>query len=146
VEDRSGGLNHRYTMVFTFNNLPTSVDSAATTCGVVNEISIDPDDAHRLLVSLTGVTCNRQYVTVTLSGVHDKQGNTLASAAVTMGLLLGDTNGDGVVDTFDVNRTKRERGQQANSDNFREDVNVSGFISATDVSLVKSRLGSMLPP
>jgi hypothetical protein len=146
VEDRSGGPNHRYTMVFTFNNLLTSVDSAATTCGTVNDLSIDPDDAHRLLVSLTGVRCNRQYVTVTLSGVHDDQGNTLSSAAATMGLLLADVNGDGVVDTFDVNRTKRERGQRANTDNFREDVNVSGFISATDVSLVKSKLGTMLPP
>ena len=122
------------------------VDSAVTTCGAVNSISIDPGDAHRLVVSLTGVGCNRQYVTVTLTGVHDDQGNTLASAAATMGLLVGDTNGDAVVDNADVHRTKLERGEKTNNDNFREDVNASGHISASDVNLVKSKVGTMLPP
>ena len=146
VECRSGGPNRHYTLIFTFNNTVSSVDQASTTCGEVNGISVYGNDPHRVIVSLTGVTCNSQYVTVTLTGVHDDQGNTLASAAATMGLLLGDTNGDGVVNTIDLHQTRLERGQKTNSDNFREDVNVSGSINAPDVNLVKSQLGTMLPP
>jgi hypothetical protein len=146
VECRSSGVNRHDTMVFTFNNALTSIDSAVTTCGAVDGIRVGTSDPHRLIVNLTGVTCNQQYVTVTLTGVHDDQGNTLGSATATMGLLLGDTNGDGVVDRSDVHRTRIERGQEANSENFRADVNVSGHITASDVNAVKSKVGTMLPP
>ena len=53
---------------------------------------------NKLVVNLTGVTCNAQDVTVTASSLTDTQGNSLASAAVTFGLLLGDVDGDGVGD------------------------------------------------
>jgi Na+/glutamate symporter len=97
-------------------------------------------------VSLTAVGCNQQKITVTVTGVHDDQGNTLASAAATMGLLFGDTNGDGLVDQVDVERVKLEQGQETTSANFREDVTADGEINATDVDLVRSRAGTMLPP
>ena len=78
--------------------------------------------------------CNTQDLTVTLTGVHDDQGNILASASATMGLLIGDVSGDGVVDQNDVDLTKNDVGQKATSDNFREDVNSSGRIDALDFS------------
>jgi hypothetical protein len=146
VECRNARGNHPYTIVFTFNNVITSVDQLATTCGAVKASMIDSSDPHRLLVSLTGVRCNEQDVTVTLTGVHDDQGNSLASASATMGLLIGDTNGDGVVDAADLHQTKLERGQDTTSDNFREDVNASGRVGASDVKLVRSKIGTMLPP
>jgi hypothetical protein len=37
-------------------------------------------------------------------------------------------------------------GQPVSSSNFREDVNANGTISATDVALVKSDVGTALPP
>jgi hypothetical protein len=133
-------------MVFTFNNPLTSVDSAATTCGTVNGIALDQSDAHRVFVSLREVTCNEAQVTVTLNGVHDDQGNTLPSAAATMGLLLGDVDGDRVVDLADVEQTRADGGQKTDSDNFREDVNASRSIDGRDVNVVRSKIGTMLPP
>jgi hypothetical protein len=37
-------------------------------------------------------------------------------------------------------------GQAVDSTNFREDVNVNGTISSSDVALVKSDVGHALPP
>ena len=145
VECRSGGPSRSYSVIFTFNNAVTSADDAATSCGSVSSFAVDPTDAHRLIVSLIGVTCNQEYVTVSLTGIHDEEGNTLASAAASMGLLLGDTTGDGLVDRSDVQQTKVDRGQPADETNFREDVNVSGAIDAPDVRLVKSKVGTSLP-
>jgi len=45
-----------------------------------------------------------------------------------------------------VSLTKSQVGQAVTSSNFREDVNVNGTISATDVALVKSKVGTALPP
>ena len=146
VECRGGGTNRHYTMVFTFNNLLTAVDSAATTCGTVNGIALDQSDAHRVFVSLRDVTCNEERVTVTLNGVHDDQGNTLPSATATMGLLLGDVDGNAVVDLADVEQTRADGGQKTNSDNFREDINATGSITGRDVNVVRSKVGTMLPP
>jgi hypothetical protein len=145
IESRGGGIGRRYTLVFTFNNLITSVDSADTTCGTANRIAIKAD-AHRVLVGLSGVNCNEDYVTVTLKGVHDDQGNTLASAVAEIGFLLGDTNGDGEVDQADVEKTQADVGQQTDQDNFREDVNPNGSIDTRDVDRVSAKVGTMLPP
>jgi hypothetical protein len=145
IESRGGGIGRRYTLVFTFNNLITSVDSADTTCGTANRIAIKAD-AHRVLVGLSGVNCNEDYVTVTLNGVHDDQGHTLASVAAEVGFLLGDTNGDGVVDQADVEKTQADVGQQTGQDNFREDVNPNGSIDTRDVDRVSAKVGTMLPP
>lgn len=145
IESR-GSAHRHYTIVFTFNNLINSIESAETTCGTVNRTAIDGDDTHRVLVSLTGVTCNEEYVTVTLNGVKDDQGNNLASAAAEVGFLLGDSNGDGVVDQADFEQTRADRGQQTDGDNFREDVIPNGFIGNRDAQLVRSKIGTMLPP
>jgi hypothetical protein len=62
-----------------------------------------------------------------------------------MGLLIGDVNGDGTVNTADVHKTATGVGQTVTGDNFRDDVNVDGVISRTDVNLVKSHVGDHLP-
>ena len=111
IECRSGGSNGYYKVAFTFNNQLSSVDGVASSCGTVRSSTIDDDDAHRLLVSLSGVSCNAHDVTLTLTGVHDDQGNTLPSAAVTMSFLLGDVNGDGVVDAADFIRSSSIAGR-----------------------------------
>jgi hypothetical protein len=107
---------------------------------------VDASDAYRLVVSLSAVGCNQQKITVTVTGAHDDQGNTLASAAATMGLLFGDTNGDGLVDQADVDRIESEQGQTTTSTNFHEDVTADGQIDTTDLTLAESRVGTMLPP
>ena len=61
----------------------------------------------------------REDVTVTLSNVQDDQSNTLASASVTMGLLMGDVDGDGAVTKADVTLVTADLGQTTNATNFR---------------------------
>ena len=92
------------------------------------------NNPHQFIVNLTGVICNAQDVTVTLTNVQDDQSNTLASASATMGLLLGDVDGDGSVTMADVALVKANLGQTANATNFRSDVNPDGVINHMDLS------------
>jgi hypothetical protein len=62
-----------------------------------------------------------------------------------MGVLIGDTTGNGSVNASDVSQTKSKSGQTVGSFNFRTDVNVSNSINSSDVSLVKSKSGTALP-
>jgi hypothetical protein len=94
-------------------------------------------------VNLTGVT-NAQRITLTLAGVNN--GTTTFDVAVPMGVLVGDTNGNGAVSASDIGQTKAQSGQTATGANFRTDVNVSGAITAADIGLVKSKSGTTLPP
>jgi uncharacterized MnhB-related membrane protein len=63
-----------------------------------------------------------------------------------MGVLVGDVNGNAVVNAADVALTKSRVGQLVGMSNFREDVNANGTISSTDVAIVKSDVGTSLPP
>jgi hypothetical protein len=61
-----------------------------------------------------------------------------------MGVLLGDTTGNGAVNIGDVAQTKGRLGQAVTGANFRSDVNADGALNATDVALVKSQSGMTL--
>ena len=143
IECRSGLT--RYAVVFTFNNNVTGADSATSGCGTVGSISVDPIDAHNLIVTYNGATCDGETVTVTANNVHDDQGNTLASASASMGLLIGDVTGDGGVRNDDIAAVRAVQGQQANSANFRADVTLDGRINNQDVQTVRSHKGDVLP-
>ncbi len=107
--------------------------------------AIDNSDPHQFTVRLAGVTCNAEDVTVNLTNVQDDQSNTLASASVTMGLLLGDVDGDGTVTKADLSLVKADLGQTTDATNFREDVDANGTISSSDVNAVKRQKGTFLP-
>ena len=145
VESRSGGAQGSYTIEFTFNNNLTSVGSVTTSCGTVTSSMIDSSDPHRYIVNLAAVSCNAQDVTITLTSITDPQANTLAAASVTVGLLLGDVDGDGTVTTTDFNLTKSDNGQSTDATNFREDVKVNGRIDRNDATTVRQQVGTSLP-
>jgi uncharacterized MnhB-related membrane protein len=63
-----------------------------------------------------------------------------------MGVLVGDVNGNAVVNASDVSLTKSQVGQTVSGSNFREDVNANGVINAVDVAQVKANVGTALPP
>src|SRR4029077_9508372 len=89
IECRSGGANANYTMVFTFNN-------SIASCGVASSGTVSTGPAqNQCTVQLTSVP-NAQYTTVQLTGVTDNNASTL-DAAGTMGVLVGDVNGNKVV-------------------------------------------------
>ena len=135
-----------YTIILTFSNNLTNVDSASVLCGSVGSSSISPNP-NQYTVNLTGEgACNAQYNTVTLSNVTDSAGNHSDSvASPPWGLLLGDTTGDGSVNSGDVSQTKSQSGNSLTTTNFREDVTADGSLNSGDVSLVKSKSGTALP-
>ncbi len=145
VECRSGGAGGDYQLIFSFANTLTSVDNASVTSGTgsISSQMIDTD-AHNYIVNLTGVT-NAQVITVSLTNVNDSAGNSSASVPISMGVLLGDTNGNGSVSASDIAQTKANSGQAVDASNFRTDVNVSGSITAGDIGFVKANAGAVLP-
>ena len=97
-----------------------------------------------MTVNLTGVV-NAQKITVTLSGVTDSFGQVLPDTAVSVNMLIGDTNWNKTVNASDLAQTKGQGGMPVTGANFREDVAISGSINASDVSQVKAHLGTALP-
>ncbi|MBA3544161.1 MAG: hypothetical protein H0T83_06955 [Chthoniobacterales bacterium] len=94
-------------------------------------------------VNVAGVTSG-QYITLTLLGVND--GVNTNDVAVRMGVLVGDTTGDGSVNSTDIGQTKSKSGQAVDSTNFRNDVNTDANLNSADIGLVKSKSGTALPP
>lgn len=142
IEDRTDGPKD--TLVLTFNNNVTGAASASSTCGRAG-VSVDPADAHNLIVEVGSVSCDQQVITVTVSGITDDEGNTLDSASVTYGKLFGDVDGNGTVNKADVSATRAVSGQRTNSENFRADVNTDGRINNQDIGEVKGARGHTLP-
>ncbi|HEY2124847.1 MAG TPA: NF038122 family metalloprotease [Chthoniobacterales bacterium] len=135
VECRSSST---YNIVFTFNNGPITSGTAMVTSGT-GMAGTPTFSGSTMMVPLTLVT-NAQRLTLTVSSV-----NGVGSASVTIGFLIGDTNGDGLVNAADIGQTKSQSGNAVTGSNFREDVTVDGLINASDVGLVKSKSGTALP-
>jgi hypothetical protein len=135
-----------YTLVFTFTNNLTSVNSASVTTGTgsVSTSSIGPNP-NQYTVNLTGVT-NDQYIAVTLNSVLDAAGNSGTIPGPQMGVLIGDVTANGVVSNTDVSSVKAQVAAAVGASNFRDDVNANGIISNTDVSATKAQVGTTLSP
>ena len=146
IECRSGGASGNYTMVFTFGLNLASADGASVTSGTgaVSANTIDSSDSHRYIVNLTGIT-DAQYIGVTLSNVSDSAGNHSDSISQEMGVLIGDVNGDGVVNVGDTALVRGNAGVTLDNTNFQYDVNVDGLVNVGDTSIVKSKSGDFLP-
>lgn len=146
IECRSGGTNGDYTMVFRFALPLSSVGGRTVTAGVgsVSSSMIDSSDPREYIVNLTGVT-NAQYVAVTLTNAVDVVGNISSSVSATMGVLTGDTTGNGLVNSSDIAQTQSQSGQPLTMSNFREDVTLNGAINSSDISAVQAQSGTGLP-
>ena len=155
IECRAEGTG--YNIIYTFGPEFTATAQASSTPTVTNGgnvISHGPGPGpNQYQVQLTGVL-NAQYHFITLNGVpvHNSTsgspngGNAvLNNAAVQLSLLIGDTNGDKVVNSADISQTKSQSGAVVGQSNFREDLNIDGFINSGDISLVKSKSGTGLP-
>ncbi|MEY2481328.1 MAG: hypothetical protein QOI04_2255 [Verrucomicrobiota bacterium] len=145
VECRTGGSNGDFTLVFTFANPITAVSNAQITSGPGHVTTRSSGtDPHEYIVNVTGVT-NAQRVTLTLTGISDTAGNTTSSLAVTMGVLLGDVNGDGFVLSGDYTITRQKSGTHLDGSTFKYDVNTDGFILSGDYTIVRQQSGTQLP-
>jgi uncharacterized repeat protein (TIGR03803 family) len=145
IECRSGGANDGHTIIFTFANTLTGVSGASVSSGIgsVASIKIDSNDAHDCIVNLTGVS-NAQVITISLTNVTDSAGNFSSAVSVPMRVLLGDTTGNGLVNSSDIAQTQSQSGQSVTAANFREDVTVNGAINSSDIALVQAQSGTGL--
>jgi len=141
IECRSGGVNSDHQVIMTFPYLVTVTSASVTTgTGSVSGFSVS---GGQVTINLTGVA-NAQTIILTLFGVSD--GMNTSNVNIPMGVLLGDTTGNGDVNASDVIQTKTRSGQPLSVANLRSDVNGNGSINASDVTLVKTHSGVSLPP
>ena len=141
MECRNGGGNH--TIVVSFNN-PVVSGSASVDSGT-GSISGSPSFAgNDMIVNLSGVA-DAQTLVLHLSNVTDASSQVLADTTVSPRFLIGDTNGDGLVNAGDALQTRNRAGQSTDSTNFRSDVNRDGFVNSGDTTIVRSRSGNFVP-
>ena len=140
IECRSGGANGDYQVVVTFA-LPVTFTSATVSSGT-GAVAVALASGNQVFVNLTGVA-NAQRITLTLVGVND--GTSTADFPVSMGVLLGDANASGRVDSGDVSLVRQQTLQPVTSANFRQDINASGRIDSGDVSIARQQTLTSLP-
>ncbi len=145
VESRTSGAGGNHTIIFSFPDTLNSVGGVAITrgSGSVGSGGIG-SDAHEYVVNLTGVA-NAQNITVMLTDVTDSQGRTSTGVSATMGVLVGDANGDRIVNSGDAQVTKNRSGQSVSATNFRTDFNLDGSINSADAIIVRAHSGNFLP-
>jgi photosystem II stability/assembly factor-like uncharacterized protein len=139
--------NRQLTIVFTFNDPILAVDPVgAATCGELSDVRVSQSDPHQVVASYQGAGCIGKTVTLTIQNIQDEQGHIQTDAAATVGLLLGDVSGDGVVNLADLRVARSLLGQTTDSSNFRTDVDVNGRIDRNDLRAIAGVLGSRLAP
>lgn len=142
IECRNGGASKAFQVVMTFA-APVTFTGASVSPGTGGVASTSGSGTSQATINLTGVD-NLQTITVNL--LNASTGGPATDIAVRMSLVLGDTNGDAVVNSGDIGQTKSRSGELADEDNFRSDVTIDGAINSADVGLVKSKSGTSLPP
>jgi putative isomerase len=131
-------------LVVTFNKAIAS-GNAAIAAGTAT-VGTPIFSGATMTIPLTNVA-NAQEIQVNLTGLQASDGSTLASAVVTLGELIGDINGDGVVSAADLIALKGAFGTSGGQSGFnpRADLNVDGVASAADLIMLKNNFGISLP-
>jgi hypothetical protein len=148
IECRTGGASNDYQIIVTFAS--AVVISGNPQAQVVSGTGIVGSGGtgnggmvtvggNVVTIPLTSVA-NAQTINVTLFGVNGG-----ANIVIPMSVLVGDTNGNGAVNSGDVVQSKSRLGQTVDATNFRSDVNANGVINSGDIAQVKSLLGTGLP-
>ncbi|MGI8819308.1 MAG: hypothetical protein ACR2ID_00300 [Chthoniobacterales bacterium] len=141
IECRSGGATNDYQLVLTFGT-PVNFTGALLSAGTGSVSSTSGSGTTTVTVNLTGIT-SPQRASVTVLGVNT--GTRLGDMVVPMGVLVGDSSGDGIVNGGDAIQTRSRSGQPTDATNFRSDVNTDGNVNGGDTIIVRSRSGTSLP-
>src|SRR4029077_3072629 len=153
VECRTTGGTNDYTIVVTFSGNVTVTGSpqAQVTVGTgcvgsggvcTGNVTVS---GNTVTVPLTTID-NAQNINVQINGVNSAGSDAPATDFdIPMGVLIGDTNGNRVVNAADVAQTKSRLGQTVDATNFRSDVNANGAINAADTALIKGHSGTSIP-
>ncbi len=137
----TGASQNNHQLRVTFASPPTvggvAVDSTDGLATVSHSIS-----GNVVTVDLAAVT-DVQVLSVAL--INTRVGANVGTVTIPMGILLGDTNASGVVNSGDTLQTRSRGGQLTDAINFRSDVNFDGVVNAGDATVVRSRAGNALP-
>lgn len=133
--------NRLYQLVFTFVD-PVTLSGATVTSGSGFVSSIAGSGSNFLTVSLANMA-DTQTFTLRLNNVND--GFTIQNVSLQLGVLLGDTTGDRIVNTGDTLQTRSRAGAPVDASTFRSDVNTDGVLNTGDTLLVRSNSGASLP-
>jgi alpha-tubulin suppressor-like RCC1 family protein len=130
-------VNGSCDIVLTFADPVTFTVAGVTTgSGTVSQCE---NNGTEVIIHLTGVL-NAQRITVALSNATD--GITTNDISIPMGVLFGDTTGDGRVNSSDVSYVQFESGHAVTQENCRPDVTRNGSINSSDVSAVQYQSGT----
>ena len=153
VEPRAGGGGH--VIVFQFDQ---AVDIGASTvfqvldgCSILNGqpgITIAGaygNNLNELAVALGGLPDNRR-VTVRVMSVYLHGGGPAGDFSASVGLLSGNVSGSRQIGNTDVSAVKARAGQIADSTTGRYDINLTGVVTAADISGVKAAQQRTLNP
>jgi hypothetical protein len=139
IEPRDGSGN--FTLVLTFDQ-PITAGGASTVNGTGTTGGVTYS-GNSMIVPLSGVT-DQQKLTVSVSGAAGS--GTLPTAFnFDVGFLIGDVNGDGVVNIGDTALIRTNSGVTLDNTNFQYDLNVDGLVNVGDSIIVRSKSGDFLP-
>jgi hypothetical protein len=143
IEDRTSGPSNNYKVVVTFA-VPVTVSNVTVTPGAGKSASVSSVSVHNtdVTVNLTNVS-NAQTLNINLLGVSG--GGKSGNVSVPMSVLIGDVNGNRLVDSGDVFLVRQQTGKTPDLTDFREDVNASGVIDSGDVFVTRQHTGTGLP-
>ena len=97
-----------------------------------------------VVVGLSAVT-DRQYVTISLTGVASADGGSGGSGSVRIGFLVGDVNQNRVVSVADLGLVNAQLAQAVTAANYLKDVNASGTLTVADKGITNANLTNALP-
>lgn len=137
VEPRARGAGH--TLIFQFEGAVTGAGTATVVPVGSATTAFDAARPNEVVVNLGSIAENRR-VTVTLANVN----GSVSLPPVSLGFLVGDVDNSRAVDGGDINAIKARTGAATNATNAKFDVNLTGSISAADLSTVRTRAG--VPP
>ena len=137
VECRTPGPGNTHQIVFTFASPVTITDATATPgLNATGSIAGPPTvSGSHVTVNLSNVS-NPQRLTLKLLGVSD--GVIANDFLVTIGVLSGDVNANGAVESSDVSAVQGHTRQKVSNSTFVYDVNCNGSIESSDVSTVQA--------
>jgi len=122
---------------------------------------LDPNDVSLSSGAVENLSINNNVLTIEMSnaddaanlvidftlgpsaGIEDASGNPVAET-LCFGVLLGDVNGDGKVNLFDLIPIRDEIDQSADENNFRSDVNVDDTINLFDTTTVRHNMNETI--
>ncbi len=139
IEDRIGGPTQ---LVLTFQN-PIALGSnfsVSLNSGTLGTATVSGDT---LTINLSGAM-DGQTLVVGINNVQDAATGAVGSYSLDVGVLYGDVDGDGVVNSNDINIIRADSGQNVNSTDFQADLDCDGVINSNDINIARSLSGDTL--